>query len=367
MLQKKDFQIIRALGQGSFGTVYLVRKSKDVEDNELMAMKVMRKPLEDGDPAWSERKILNKVKDIPHLIQMRYAFYDVINLFFVMELAVNGDLCRIINEEEVSEERAKDYIAGAIRGLEELHKLNIIHRDIKLENMLVDDRGFVKLTDFGLSKDITVRGVPRTHCGTPCYQAPEILKNETYDKTVDWWALGIALTELIARERMDNKKEVNKTIQGSKFSINARNIIFRLTAVNPLKRLGRGNSGTMKVKDHPFFEKKFWENYENRYKNMPHMKKEDIEAKMLRSKEDRETIIRIREELINFPFDEREIKQTTTTSDYSSLKIEDIITISDSEEEIQQSARKIRKRTKSERRRTKSLTTHNPMTFSDPY
>lgn len=128
---------------------------------------------------------------------MHHAFAEATELHFVLDFAGGGDLLQVVdNQKLLTRVEITEYIEGAVKGIGGLHALNIIHRDIKLENILIDCRGFTIITDFGISKLGNIQ--PSTRCGTSTYHAPEIENAQTYDKTIDWWALGIVLWEIVS-------------------------------------------------------------------------------------------------------------------------------------------------------------------------
>jgi serum/glucocorticoid-regulated kinase 2 len=201
-----DFQLLKVLGKGSFGKVMLVKKKK--ENNEhgtLYALKTLRKAtlIQRNQLAHTstERKILQEIHS-PFLVHLVYAFQTVDKLYMVLDYVGGGELFFWLKREKrFAENRCRLYTAEIALALDALHKANIVYRDLKPENVLLDTVGHIKLTDFGLAKDSIYsldgsRGT-KTFCGTPEYLAPEILENKGHGKAVDWWALGTLLYEMM--------------------------------------------------------------------------------------------------------------------------------------------------------------------------
>eukprot|EP00829_Urostomides_striatus_P015531 TRINITY_DN4899_c0_g1_i1.p1 TRINITY_DN4899_c0_g1~~TRINITY_DN4899_c0_g1_i1.p1 ORF type:complete len:243 (+),score=61.11 TRINITY_DN4899_c0_g1_i1:56-784(+) len=170
------------------------------DEGTLFALKTLRKnkviKTSQVEHTKSERRILEKMEH-PFIVTLRYAFQTKAKLYMVFDYICGGDLfLHLKNAEMFTEERAKFYAAEILLALEFLHKRHIVYRDLKPENVLIDLDGHVKLTDFGLSKEL-VEGKTNTFCGTDEYLAPEIILNEPYNESVDWWALGVLLFEML--------------------------------------------------------------------------------------------------------------------------------------------------------------------------
>lgn len=132
---------------------------------------------------------------------LKYSFQTNDRLCFVMEYVNGGELFFHLSRERVfSEDRTRFYGAEIISALGYLHSHNIIYRDLKLENLLLDKDGHVKITDFGLCKeDITFGKTTKTFCGTPEYLAPEVLEDNDYGRAVDWWGTGVVMYEMVSK------------------------------------------------------------------------------------------------------------------------------------------------------------------------
>lgn len=204
-----DFIILKVIGRGVMGKVMLVRHK---QTRKLYALKSIHKEwiLSHGQVqhAQSERAILAafsdsffNVKDEESsgfLIKLHASFQTKTEIFYVLDFMVGGDLASILARDgRLGEARAKFLAAEIAFGLNLLHSRGIVYRDLKPENVLLDSRGHVVLTDFGLSK-ILANPKTNTFCGTAEYLAPEILKGVEYDQSVDWWSFGTMLYEMIA-------------------------------------------------------------------------------------------------------------------------------------------------------------------------
>lgn len=194
-----DFDLLKIVGKGAFGKVMLVRKKNaGPEEGKVYAMKVLRKDVIAAkgqiEHTKSERDILFEVRH-PYIVRLRYAFQSEDKLYLVTDYYNGGTLFyHLRKSRHFTEERARFYAAELLLALSHLHKQNIIYRDLKLENVLMDHLGHLALTDFGLSKqNIDETGGASTFCGTAEYIAPELLRGQKYGVAVDWWSFGILL------------------------------------------------------------------------------------------------------------------------------------------------------------------------------
>lgn len=180
----------------------LVRKKNEKgqggSEGQVYAMKVLKKDVVSAkgqvEHTKSERDILFEVRH-PYIVRLRYAFQSEDKLYLVTDYYNGGTLFyHLRKSRQFEEERARFYAAQLLSALAHLHSLNIIYRDLKLENVLMDHLGHLALTDFGLSKqNIDATGGATTFCGTAEYIAPELLKGQKYGPAVDWWSFGILL------------------------------------------------------------------------------------------------------------------------------------------------------------------------------
>ena len=197
------FQVEKLIGKGTFGKVMLVRKK---DTGAIYAMKVIKKGLIERykhvDHTKTEREILGQL-DHPFLVKLRYAFQSKTKLYMVMDFVNGGELFfHLKRSKQFSVDRTRFYAAEILLALEYLHQHGVVYRDLKAENVLLEQSGHIKLTDFGLSKRFYAPENFRTYsfCGTPEYLAPEILQNIGHDKAVDYWSFGVLLYEMMAGE-----------------------------------------------------------------------------------------------------------------------------------------------------------------------
>ena len=274
-LSFQDFEPLKLLGTGSFGRVLLVRYNSN---NNLYAMKELSKAKiklkKQEEHSKNERDLMVKLNN-PFIVNIKFAFQDESHLYIISEFLQGGDLFFHLHQSKIkfTEEVAKFYIIELILGLEFLHKNNVIFRDLKPENVLLDSKGHIRISDFGLSKLLeNPKDKAYTLCGTLKYLAPEILKNKGYDKSVDWWSLGCIFYEMIMghlpfkikgntikpevfEEKLTFKENLNPVLV---------DLISQLLTINPKKRLGYGESDAKKIKEHPYFNDVDWEKYYNK-------------------------------------------------------------------------------------------------------
>ncbi|EDR28485.1 serine/threonine protein kinase, putative [Entamoeba dispar SAW760] len=238
-LKKSDFETIKVIGRGGFGEVRLVVKKNS---NSIFAMKVMRKKdmIERGQTGHvkAERDILAQTHFTNDwVVKLYYSFQDNDYLYLMMEYLAGGDMMTLLIRENIfSHEMAKFYIAELLLAIDSIHQLNYIHRDIKPDNILFDNNGHIKLTDFGLctgfhkdhegsyfemvdkasklnlsdlksqklSKELAhnyknkKRNLAYSVVGTPDYTAPEVFLQKGYYKECDYWSVGCILFEMLA-------------------------------------------------------------------------------------------------------------------------------------------------------------------------
>uniref|UniRef100_A0A8C1JHL4 Protein kinase C n=1 Tax=Cyprinus carpio TaxID=7962 RepID=A0A8C1JHL4_CYPCA len=274
----EDFSFLQVLGKGSFGKVMLARLKSD---HRVFAVKMLKKDVilqdDDVEATMIEMRVLTLAHQHPFLTQLYYCFQTAERLFFVMEFVNGGDLMFHIQKcRRFDEPRARFYAAEVISALMFLHSKGIIYRDLKLDNILLDRDGHCKLADFGMCKeDIHDGKLTSTFCGTPDYIAPEIILEELYGVSVDWWALGVLLYEMLSghapfeAETEDELFECilkDEVIYSSWLSNEAEDIIRGLLTRDPACRLGcmDRDGGEGAITAHSFFTGLDWEKLNRR-------------------------------------------------------------------------------------------------------
>ena len=264
-VELNDFQIIKVLGRGTFGKVCLVQYKPT---KEYYAMKSLKKDvLLDMDQVQStilEKKILQSL-DHPFLVGMVFCFQTEERIYFIMPFIRGGELFQHLRTEKFfKEDKARFYAASMGLALDYLHNHGIVYRDIKPENILIGEDGYLKLIDFGMAKMLKGNEKATSFCGTPEYLAPEIITGEGHNRAADWWSYGILIFEMLCgippfycenTERMydlitNAELRFPKRIQ---VSDNAKDLIKKLLIKQQDKRLGV-NKGFEEIKAHPFFQ-----------------------------------------------------------------------------------------------------------------
>lgn len=272
-LDKADpsqFELLKVLGQGSFGKVFLVRKIAGPDSGTLYAMKVLKKAtlkIRDRVRTKMERDILADVRH-PFVVRLHYAFQTEGKLYLILDFLRGGDLfTRLSKEIMFTEDDVKFYLAELALALDHLHSLGIIYRDLKPENILLDADGHISLTDFGLCKE-ALNDKAYSFCGTVEYMAPEVVNRRGHNTAADWWSFGVLLFEMLTGAlpfQGQNRKETMTLILKAKLGMppylshEAQSLLRALFKRNPANRLGAGPGGVEELKKHPFFSCINWE------------------------------------------------------------------------------------------------------------
>uniref|UniRef100_A0A8C1E2K4 Protein kinase C n=1 Tax=Cyprinus carpio carpio TaxID=630221 RepID=A0A8C1E2K4_CYPCA len=284
-----DFDLIRVIGRGSYAKVLLVRLKKN---EQIYAMKVVKKELvhDDEDIDWvqTEKHVFEQASTNPFLVGLHSCFQTESRLFLVIEYVNGGDLMfHMQRQRKLPEEHARFYAAEICIALNFLHEKGIIYRDLKLDNVLLDQDGHIKITDYGMCKEgIRPGDTTSTFCGTPNYIAPEILRGEDYGFSVDWWALGVLMFEMMAgRSPFDiitdnpdmNTEEylfqviLEKPIRIPRsLSVKAASVLKGFLNKDPKERLGcQVQTGFTDIKSHTFFRSIDWDQLEQKQVTPP--------------------------------------------------------------------------------------------------
>ncbi|XP_063922265.1 putative protein kinase C delta type homolog isoform X4 [Zophobas morio] len=277
----EDFTFLKVLGKGSFGKV-LLAELKNTE--YYYAIKCLKKDvvLEDDDVECTliERKVLALATKHPYLCHLLCTFQTESHLFFVMEYLNGGDLMFHIQKEgRFPEVRARFYGAEIVSGLKFLHNKGIVYRDLKLDNILLDFDGHVRIADFGMCKlQIFLDRMADTFCGTPDYMAPEIIKGQHYNQCVDWWSFGVLLYEMLIGQSPFSgcdEDELFWSICNEKpvipryLTAEASAVVLLFLEKDGNKRLGNRFCPAGDIQDQPFFQPILWDRLETRMLEPP--------------------------------------------------------------------------------------------------
>lgn len=300
VLKPSDFAWLGRLGRGGYGSVYACRKQ---DTGRLYAVKCMSKRKVKHRRATklvlAERQILAGV-DTPFVTGLQYAFQDVDNIYYVLDIKAGGDLEQhLLRYGSFREEIVRQYMAEILLGLRYLHEHGIMHRDLKPANILLDSQGHACLSDLGLATFVsnphlnnmldpvhrgrmitlngkTIRPYTRGKAGTPGFWAPEMLLRDDdnrpskYDGAADWWSFGCLAYALLAGRGPftvrhgttddDNRATLTAEPQYPRriFSDAATDLLRRLLVRDPAARLGSGPAGILEIMQHPFFQGVEW-------------------------------------------------------------------------------------------------------------
>ncbi|XP_041434012.1 serine/threonine-protein kinase N2-like [Xenopus laevis] len=248
------------LGEGGFAKVLLV---EHVATKRSYALKILKKESittsRGIERILLEKRVAFAVADHPFIVDIHATFQSEYHLFFLMEHVAGGCLKTYLQREGAFEQpRAMFYAACTLMAISYLHENDIIHRDLKPENLLLDSGGYVKLADFGLSKDgIGYEGRTSSLKGSFGYMAPEILAREPYSRSVDWWSLGIVIYEMLVGERPMLRPSTGLVVPMF-LAGDAVNLISGLLQRDPLKRLGSSEEDACDLMHHYFFRSIDW-------------------------------------------------------------------------------------------------------------
>ncbi|CAD8195194.1 unnamed protein product [Paramecium octaurelia] len=266
-----SFEVYTTLGTGTFGRVKQVRIKRD-PSRQVYALKIMKKhdiiKLKQVDHIKSEKNILNEIQH-PFLVQLKGSFQDAKCIYMLFEFVSGGELfSRLRKDGRFSQDITLFYVSQILLAIQHLHRKDIVYRDLKPENLLIDREGHIKIADFGFAKKIK-NNHTQTLCGTPEYLAPELIQGAKtgYGKSIDWWALGVLIFEMLAghppfydiEPTNIYKKILNGVIEFPKFlHVRAKDVIRKLLNSDVNKRLGVEDEGAA-LMNHKFFRGVPWQ------------------------------------------------------------------------------------------------------------
>lgn len=277
-----SFTFLKKLGEGSFGKVMLAERKGN--QDELFAIKIIKKEMviedDDVECTMTERRVLALSNGCEFLTKLHATFQSSDCLFFVMEFINGGDLMfHIQKEKQFAADQVQFYVAELCLGLWYLHDHGVLYRDLKLDNVMLDSEGHIKIADFGMCKEnIFGTGVTSTFCGTPGYLAPEIVADKPYGASVDWWSLGVLTYEMCEGDSPFDTADDDELFE----QIQKKKIVFRVTkhqvvkdiilgfmTRDPKTRLGCSPTGKQDIKSHAYFGTLNWEKVASRQMKPP--------------------------------------------------------------------------------------------------
>ncbi|ALC38852.1 for [Drosophila busckii] len=272
-----DLRVIATLGVGGFGRVELVQANGD--SSRSFALKQMKKSqiveTRQQQHIMSEKEIMGEA-NCQFIVKLFKTFKDKKYLYMLMESCLGGELWTILRDKgNFDDATTRFYTACVVEAFDYLHSRNIIYRDLKPENLLLDEKGYVKLVDFGFAKKLQTGRKTWTFCGTPEYVAPEVILNRGHDISADYWSLGVLMFELLTgtppftgSDPMRTYNIILKGIDAIEFprniTRNASNLIKKLCRDNPAERLGYQRGGISEIQKHKWFDGFYWWGLQNR-------------------------------------------------------------------------------------------------------
>ncbi|XP_072750933.1 cGMP-dependent protein kinase for isoform X3 [Anoplolepis gracilipes] len=273
----QDLRTIATLGVGGFGRVELVQIVGD--GTRSFALKQMKKAqiveTRQQQHIMSEKRIMSEA-DCDFVVKLFKTFKDRKYLYMLMEACLGGELWTVLRDKgHFDDGTTRFYTACVVEAFDYLHSRNIIYRDLKPENLLLDNQGYVKLVDFGFAKRLDHGRKTWTFCGTPEYVAPEVILNKGHDISADYWSLGVLMFELLTgtppftgADPMKTYNIILKGIDAIEFprsiTRNAMALIKKLCRDNPAERLGYQKGGISEIQKHKWFDGFNWEGLRTR-------------------------------------------------------------------------------------------------------
>ncbi|XP_046679820.1 cAMP-dependent protein kinase catalytic subunit beta-like [Homalodisca vitripennis] len=283
VLELSNFKFHYLLGEGAFARVVLA-EYKEFEGSFYAVKAISKRSLiktNQVKTALNEKRILQSLNH-PFVIRLEYFSKDQSFIYFVLPFICGGEMFTHLKIWQKFEENvARFYAAQVVLGMEYLHNLDLVFRDLKPENLLIDHYGYLKITDFGFTKKVLKRTY--TFCGTPDYIAPEIISGKGYSKAVDWWALGVLIFEMAGGHppfvSLDQMKKFTKIIKcqylfPKEFGDEMKDLISKLLETDVTKRFGNLKRGVEDIKLHEWFKELNWLKLLNRRVASPYVPKD---------------------------------------------------------------------------------------------
>lgn len=266
------FNFLAVLGKGNFGKVMLAETK---QTKKLYAIKVLKKEFiienDEVESTRSEKRVFliaNKERH-PFLLNLHACFQTETRVYFVMEYISGGDLMLHIQRGQFGTKRAQFYAAEVCLALKYFHENGVIYRDLKLDNIMLTLDGHIKVADYGLCKEEMWYGsTTSTFCGTPEFMAPEILLDKKYGRSVDWWAFGVLIYQMLLQQspfRGEDEDEIYDAILADEplypihMPRDSVSILQKLLTREPEQRLGSGPTDAQEIMSQPFFRNISWD------------------------------------------------------------------------------------------------------------
>ncbi|KAK9817313.1 hypothetical protein WJX72_012521 [[Myrmecia] bisecta] len=277
-----DLQKVAVLGAGAFGMVTLVKhRSTYFALKTLGKEQIVKMGLQEH--VKREKEVMAAC-DCPFMVNLVTALKDEAHLYMLMECVMGGEFFTYLQSRTrpLNEEQARFYTASVVLGMEYMQDRNLVWRDLKPENLLLDVKGYLKMADFGFAKKLPAGQKTYTLCGTPEYLAPELVTQAGHTRAVDWWALGVLIYEMVAsyppfydEDRVAMFKNICrvKYTCPTTFSKDLRDLVRKLLVLNPTQRLGAMKGGAADVKAHPWFAGFDWKAFEAKKMPAPYVPK----------------------------------------------------------------------------------------------
>ncbi|XP_030376948.1 cGMP-dependent protein kinase 1 isoform X2 [Scaptodrosophila lebanonensis] len=264
-----ELKKIATLGSGAFGRVDLV-----THGNQVFALKIIKKidvvKQDQIEHVYNEKNVMIQCRNSPFIAQLYRTYRNEKYVYFLMEACMGGDVWTVMYKRQYFDEKTAKFIAGCVvEAFHYLHSHSIIYRDLKPENLMLTTDGYCKLVDFGFAKYVRPNEKTNTFAGTPEYVAPEIILDRGHDRSVDYWALGILIFELLVGKTpfrgINQIKIYQQILSGidvihmpSRIPKSAQHLIRHLCKQLPAERLGYQRRGIADIKRHSWFDSLDW-------------------------------------------------------------------------------------------------------------